>query len=148
LRDAQMELARANRVTATGQLAASIAHEVSQPIAAALTNANAAARSLGAEPPDLEEVRRPPWPDHQGRQTSQRGNRPDSRARQEGAAEERPAEHQRGDARSHRADAQRTALKRDVAADTAADGLPLILGDRTQLNLAEPADQNRAGWSG
>jgi PAS domain S-box-containing protein len=57
LRDAQMELAHANRVTATGQLAASIAHEVSQPIAAALTNANAASRWLGAEPPDLEEVR-------------------------------------------------------------------------------------------
>jgi PAS domain S-box-containing protein len=57
LRDAQVELAHANRVTATGQLAASIAHEVSQPIAAALTNANAAARWLGAEPPDLDEVR-------------------------------------------------------------------------------------------
>jgi PAS domain S-box-containing protein len=57
LRDAQMELAHANRVTATGQLAASIAHEVSQPISAALTNANAAWRWLGAEPPDLEEAR-------------------------------------------------------------------------------------------
>jgi PAS domain S-box-containing protein len=56
LHDAQMELAHANRVTTTGQLAASIAHEVSQPIAAALTNANAAWRWLGAEPPDLEEV--------------------------------------------------------------------------------------------
>jgi C4-dicarboxylate-specific signal transduction histidine kinase len=57
LRDAQMELAHANRVTTTGQLAASIAHEVSQPISAALTNANAARRWLGAAPPDLEEVR-------------------------------------------------------------------------------------------
>ncbi len=56
LRDAQMELAHANRVSATGQLAASIAHEVSQPISAALTNANAASRWLGAEPPDLKEV--------------------------------------------------------------------------------------------
>jgi PAS domain S-box-containing protein len=56
LREAQMQLAHANRVTATGQLAASIAHEVSQPIAAALTNANAASRWLGSEPPDLEEV--------------------------------------------------------------------------------------------
>jgi PAS domain S-box-containing protein len=56
LRDTQMELAHANRVTAIGQLAASIAHEVSQPISAALTNANAAWRWLGAEPPDLEEV--------------------------------------------------------------------------------------------
>jgi PAS domain S-box-containing protein len=57
LRDAQMALAHGNRVTATGQLAASIAHEVSQPIAAPLTNANAARRWLGAEPPHLEEVR-------------------------------------------------------------------------------------------
>jgi PAS domain S-box-containing protein len=56
LRDAQMELAHTDRVTATGQLAASIAHEVSQPIAAALTNANGAWRWLGTEPPDLEEV--------------------------------------------------------------------------------------------
>jgi len=56
LRDAQMELAHANRVTAAGQLAASIAHEVSQPISAALTNANAAWRWLGAEPPDLRKV--------------------------------------------------------------------------------------------
>jgi PAS domain S-box-containing protein len=56
LRDAQMALAHANRVTTRGQLAASIAHEVSQPIAATLTNANAARRWLGGEPPDLEEV--------------------------------------------------------------------------------------------
>jgi C4-dicarboxylate-specific signal transduction histidine kinase len=56
LRDAQMELAHANRLSTTAQLAASIAHEVSQPIAAALTNANAAWRWLGAEPPDLDEV--------------------------------------------------------------------------------------------
>ena len=57
LRDVQMELAHANRVTTTGQLAASIAHEVSQPISATLTNANAARRWLAAAPPDLEEVR-------------------------------------------------------------------------------------------
>jgi C4-dicarboxylate-specific signal transduction histidine kinase len=40
-----------------GQLSASIAHEVNQPIAAAVTNAHAALRWLGARPPDLEEVR-------------------------------------------------------------------------------------------
>jgi signal transduction histidine kinase len=57
LRDAQLALAHANRVTATGQLAASIAHEVSQPIAATLSNASAARRWLGADPPDLDEVR-------------------------------------------------------------------------------------------
>src|ERR1700716_1495317 len=56
-REAQMSLAHANRVTTIGQLAASIAHEVSQPIAATVTNADAALRWLGGHPPDLEEVR-------------------------------------------------------------------------------------------
>jgi PAS domain S-box-containing protein len=56
-RDMQMELAHANRVATIGQLTASIAHEVNQPIAAAVTNAQAALRWLGARPPDLEEVR-------------------------------------------------------------------------------------------
>jgi signal transduction histidine kinase len=40
-----------------GQLTASIAHEVSQPIAATVTNAEAALRWLAAQPPDLEEAR-------------------------------------------------------------------------------------------
>ena len=40
-----------------GQLAASIAHEVNQPISAAVTNADAALRWLGSQPPDLAEVR-------------------------------------------------------------------------------------------
>jgi PAS domain S-box-containing protein len=56
-REAQMALAHANRVTTMGQLTASIAHEVNQPIAAAVTNAYAALRWLGGHPPDLEEVR-------------------------------------------------------------------------------------------
>jgi C4-dicarboxylate-specific signal transduction histidine kinase len=58
LREVEMELAHANRVATMGQLSASIAHEVNQPIAAAITNAHAALRWLGARPPDLEEVRR------------------------------------------------------------------------------------------
>jgi C4-dicarboxylate-specific signal transduction histidine kinase len=57
LREAQMELAHVNRVTTMGQLTASIAHDVNQPITAAVTNAEAALRWLGAQPPDLEEVR-------------------------------------------------------------------------------------------
>ena len=56
-REAQMALAHANRVTTMGQLTASIAHEVSQPIAATVANADAALRWLGGHPPDLEEVR-------------------------------------------------------------------------------------------
>ncbi|MEI9424157.1 PAS domain S-box protein [Mesorhizobium sp. Cs1299R1N1] len=57
LRTAQAELARVNRVTTMGQLTASIAHEVSQPITATLANAQAALRWLGGRPPNVEEVR-------------------------------------------------------------------------------------------
>ena len=56
-RETQTQLAHANRVATMGQLTASIAHEVNQPIAAALTNAQAALRWLGAEPPNMDEVR-------------------------------------------------------------------------------------------
>jgi PAS domain S-box-containing protein len=57
LREVQMELAHANRVATMGHLTASIAHEVNQPIAANVINAQAALRWLSAERPDLEEVR-------------------------------------------------------------------------------------------
>jgi PAS domain S-box-containing protein len=56
VREMQMEVAHANRVATMGQLTASIAHEVNQPIAAAVTNAQAALRWLAARPPNLEEV--------------------------------------------------------------------------------------------
>jgi PAS domain S-box-containing protein len=56
-REMQAELAHANRLATMGHLTASIAHEVNQPIAAAVTNANAALRWLSTERPDLEEVR-------------------------------------------------------------------------------------------
>jgi PAS domain S-box-containing protein len=54
---AEAELAHANRVATMGQLSASIAHEVNQPIAAALINAGTAARWLARQPPNLEEAR-------------------------------------------------------------------------------------------
>src|SRR5260221_12325420 len=57
LREAQAELAHVNRVTTMGQLAASIAHEVNQPLAASVTNAHAGLRWLRLQPPNLEEVR-------------------------------------------------------------------------------------------
>jgi len=56
-REAQMELAHANRVATMGQLTASIAHEVNQPIAATKVNAQAALRWLNRDVPDLEEAR-------------------------------------------------------------------------------------------
>ena len=52
----QAALAYATRVTTMGQLTASIAHEISQPITSAVINARAGLRWLGAHPPDLQEV--------------------------------------------------------------------------------------------
>lgn len=57
LRKVQMQLAHANRVDTMGQLTASIAHEVKQPIATARNNARAALNFLDKQPPDLGEVR-------------------------------------------------------------------------------------------
>ncbi|MDM0025237.1 trifunctional serine/threonine-protein kinase/ATP-binding protein/sensor histidine kinase [Variovorax saccharolyticus] len=56
MREVQAELAHANRLATMGQLAASIAHEVNQPIGAARNNAHAALRFLAREPPELAEV--------------------------------------------------------------------------------------------
>jgi C4-dicarboxylate-specific signal transduction histidine kinase len=55
--EAQMDLARVNRITTMGQLTASIAHEVNQPLAALTINAQSALRWVAAESPDLDEVR-------------------------------------------------------------------------------------------
>jgi PAS domain S-box-containing protein len=58
LRKAQMELAHVTRVTTLGELTASIAHEVNQPLAAVVANAAACLRWLGRETPDLDAARR------------------------------------------------------------------------------------------
>jgi PAS domain S-box-containing protein len=57
-REAQLELAHANRVTTMGQLTASIAHEVNQPLAAVVANAEAGLRWLNRGTPDLESASR------------------------------------------------------------------------------------------
>jgi PAS domain S-box-containing protein len=57
LRQVQSELAHINRVTTMGELAASIAHEVKQPISAAHTNAQTCLRWLGRNQPEIEEAR-------------------------------------------------------------------------------------------
>jgi PAS domain S-box-containing protein len=54
LGEAQLALAHANRVETMGEFAASIAHEVNQPIAAAILGAETAQRWLARQPPDLE----------------------------------------------------------------------------------------------
>jgi PAS domain S-box-containing protein len=56
-RRAQADLAHANRVTTMGELTASLAHEVNQPIAASLTNARTCLRWLAGDTPNVEEAR-------------------------------------------------------------------------------------------
>jgi PAS domain S-box-containing protein len=57
LQQAQAELAHVTRLTTLGELTASIAHEVNQPLAAIVTNGEACLRWLAYRPPELEEVR-------------------------------------------------------------------------------------------
>ncbi len=56
-RQAQADLARVSRVTTMGELTASLAHEVNQPIGAAVTNANTCIRWLARDTPNVEEAR-------------------------------------------------------------------------------------------
>jgi signal transduction histidine kinase len=57
LQATRAELARASRMTSMGQMTASIAHEINQPLAAIVANGNAASRWLASQTPDLEEAR-------------------------------------------------------------------------------------------
>jgi PAS domain S-box-containing protein len=57
LREARADLARISRATTLGELTASLAHEVNQPIAAASTNANTCLRWLAGDTPNIEEAR-------------------------------------------------------------------------------------------
>ena len=57
LRKAQADLAHANRVTTMGELCASLAHEINQPISGAITNASTCLRRLDRQQPDLEGAR-------------------------------------------------------------------------------------------
>ena len=133
LRDAQMELAHANRVTTTGQFAASIAHEVSQPISAALTNANAARRWLDSAPPDLDEVRQALIRiSRDGRRASETIDRIRALVRKAPPKDDQLDINEvmrevialtRGELRS-----SRTSLRTQLS-----DGLPVITGDRIQL---------------
>jgi C4-dicarboxylate-specific signal transduction histidine kinase len=150
-RETQTELAHANRVATMGQLTASIAHEVNQPIAAALTNAEAALRWLGARPPDLEEVR------HALARIVRDTNRAGDvigRVRQlinkapprKGSVDIQQAIHEVIEL------TRSEALNNGVLVQTnLADGLPLIKGDRVQLqqvllNLFVNAIQAMARW--
>ncbi len=56
LRDSQAELARVTRLTMLGEITASLAHEINQPLAAVVMNGNACRRWLDATPPNIEEA--------------------------------------------------------------------------------------------
>jgi C4-dicarboxylate-specific signal transduction histidine kinase len=58
LQTAQAELAHATRVTTLGEMTASIAHEVNQPLAGIVTNGEAGLRWLAREVPQIDEARR------------------------------------------------------------------------------------------
>jgi PAS domain S-box-containing protein len=71
-RDMQMALAHAQRVATMGQLTASVAHEVNQPLAAVVANAEACLRWLDRGTPDLDGVRRSvEWIIHDGNRASE-----------------------------------------------------------------------------
>ena len=57
LHDAREALSRTTRLTMMGELAASIAHEINQPLGAIIMNGNACQRFLAISPPDLDEVK-------------------------------------------------------------------------------------------
>ena len=133
LRDAHTELAHVNRVTMMGQLAASISHEVVQPITAGVINAEAALRFLEAQPPDLEEVRRALAAAIEG------GHRAtDIIGRIRGLIKKAPP--QKDPLQINQAILEVIALTRGEAVKNRvsvqtqlAEGLPLIQGDRVQL---------------
>ncbi|HUB11978.1 MAG TPA: AAA family ATPase [Acetobacteraceae bacterium] len=132
-REVATELARANRVATMGQLTASIAHEVKQPITATTTNAAAALRWLGAQPANLEEARRTL---HRIINDATRASSIIDRIRD--LTKKAPAH--RGSVDINEAIREVIALTRGEAVKTGvsvrtqlAEGLPLIDGDRVQL---------------
>ncbi|MGF6935584.1 PAS domain S-box-containing protein [Paraburkholderia sp. UCT70] len=132
-REMQVELAHSNRVDTVGQLAASIAHEISQPIAATVTNAQAGLRWLSAQPPDVERVR-------QGlRRIVDDGSRAgDVLGRIRELIKKAPPRKERVDLNVAIHEVieftRGEAMKHGVSVQTQlADGLPLIEGDRVEL---------------
>jgi PAS domain S-box-containing protein len=132
-REVQMELAHANRVATMGQLTASIAHEVRQPIAATATNAAAAIRWLGAQPANLEEARQA-----LGRITNNAARASDIIGRIHQLTTKAPARMDSVDVNEAIREVieltRAETVKTGVSVQTQlAEGLPLIHGDRVQL---------------
>ena len=129
----EMELAHVNRLTAMGELAASITHEFNQPLAGMVTNASAGLRWLERQPPDVEEARQA-----LGRITRD-GNRASDVIGRIRALIRREAP-RKDDVEINKVILEVIALtrgelmKNNVSMQTQlAEGLPLIQGDRVQL---------------
>lgn len=133
LQRAQAELAHVTRLTTLGELTASIAHEVNQPLAAVALNANACLRWLAGESPNL----------HESRQAIQRIVKEANRAsevigRVRALARKTPPRKERADINEMLLEVTALArgeLRRNrVELQTQlADGLPVVFADRVQL---------------
>jgi PAS domain S-box-containing protein len=132
-REVQTELAHANRVATMGQLTASIAHEVRQPIAATVTNAQAGLCWLDRQPPDLEEARQAfDCIVRYGKRASDVIDRIRALIRKSPSRNDRLEIN--GAIREVIELARGEVVKTGVSVQTdLADGLPLIEGDRVQL---------------
>jgi C4-dicarboxylate-specific signal transduction histidine kinase len=132
-REMQMELAHANRVATMGQLTASIAHEVNQPLAAVVANAEACLRWLDRGTPDLDAVRRSvEWVIDDGNRASEVIRR--VRALANKTSIEKVPLDVNDVVREIIALVQRELISHRVSLRTElAPTLPMILGDRVQL---------------
>ena len=133
MHQAQAELAHVTRVTTLGELAASIAHEVNQPLTAIVTNGEVGLRWLDREPPDLDEAR-------EARGVMIRDGRRASEIIQRLRALSKKTETREGGARHQRGDQEVIQLvQREVFSHRVslrlelAPTLPAVLGDRVQL---------------
>jgi PAS domain S-box-containing protein len=132
-REVQMELAHANRVTTMGHLTASIAHEVNQPLAAIVTNAQVCLRWFTRDVPNLEEVREAAeLIARDGKRASDVISRIRALVRKTGSEKEQLNINQAIEEVVHLTEDE--ALRKGVVLRTelAAD-LPFVLGDRVQL---------------
>jgi PAS domain S-box-containing protein len=133
LRESQAELARVIRIATMGELTASIAHEINQPLGAVVTNGNAALRWLAGQPPDLEEAR------EAIERTIREGNRAsDVIGRVRAALQKRPLQMERLDVNAVIREVltlgDNELLKGGVTVQTELAGdVPAVLGDRVQL---------------
>ncbi len=133
LRDTQAELAHMTRVITMGQLTASIAHELNQPLAGIITNASTCLRMLGADPPNVVGAR------ETARRTIRDGNRAsDVIARLRALFGNRNTVVEELDLNSAVQEVVALALselqRNGVGLHIElADGLPLVTGDRVQL---------------